>query len=94
MGVIEITSSSVTLQWGAVDCIHLNGDITGYSVLYGVKGSGSTQTVTVSFDVTQATISGLIPNAVYEIQVAAVNIVSEGTYSDAIEGKVTQCEVG
>ena len=50
--------------------------------------------MTVSFDVTQATISGLIPNAVYEIQVAAVNIVSEGTYSDAIEGKATQCEVG
>jgi len=33
-------SSSITVQWGAVDCIHRNGDITGYSVQYGVQGVG------------------------------------------------------
>ena len=48
VSVSEDTSSSITVQWGAVDCIHHNGDITGYSVLYGVQGSESTQTMSVS----------------------------------------------
>ena len=39
VSVYEVTSSSITVQWGAVNCIHHNGDITGYSVRYGVQGS-------------------------------------------------------
>ena len=38
----DVTSSSITIQWGAEDCIHCNGDLAFYSVWYGVKGSGST----------------------------------------------------
>ena len=37
---------------------------------YGVQGSGSTQTTSVS--VTEATISGLTPSTTYSIEVAAV----------------------
>ena len=73
MSVSEDTSSSITVEWGAVDCIHCNGDITGYSVQYGVQGSGSTQRVSISGgSVTVATISELIPSTTYSIEVAAV----------------------
>ena len=73
VSVSEDTSSSITVQWGAVDCIHHNGDITGYSVRYGVQGSGSTQTMSVSGgSVTAATISGLTASTNYSIEVAAV----------------------
>ena len=77
-----VTSSNITVQWGAVDCIHHNGDITGYSVRYGVQGSGSTQTRNVSGgSITEATISSLMPSTIYSIQVAAVNNVGIGVYS-------------
>ena len=78
-----MTSSSIIVQWGAVDCIHRNGDITGYSVQYGVVGSGSTQTMSVSVgSVTEATISSLMPSTTYSIQVAAVNNAGTGEFSN------------
>ena len=81
----DVTSSSITVQWGAVDCIHRNGDITGYSVRYGVQGSGSTQTLNVSgSSTTEATISGLESAAYYSIEVAAVNGAGTGEYSDVL----------
>ena len=76
------SSSSITAQWGPVDCIHRNGDITGYSVQYGEVGSGSTQTMTVSGgSSTEATISGLISSTTYSIQVAAETSAGTGPYS-------------
>ena len=78
----HVTSSSITVQWEAVDCTDRNGDITGYSVWYGVQGSGSTQTMNVSGgSVTEATISSLMPSTTYSIQVAAVNSAGIGVYS-------------
>ena len=78
-----VTSSNITVQWGAMDCIDRNGDITGYSVRYGVQGSGSTQTRDVSGgSVTEATISSLMPSTTYSIQMAAVNSAGIGVYSD------------
>ena len=80
-----MTSTSITVQWGAVDCIHRNGDITGYSVQYGVQGSGRTQTESVSGGATtEATISGLASATNYTIEVAAVNSVGTGVYSGPI----------
>ena len=68
-----------------MDCIHRNGDITGYSVQYGVVGSGSTQTMSVSgASVTEATISSLMSSTTYSIQVAVVNSAGRGVYSDAV----------
>ena len=79
------TSTSITVQWGAVDCIHRNGDITDYSVQYGVVGSGSTQTMIVSgHSITEATISSLMSSTTYSIQVAAVNSAGIGMYSDLL----------
>ena len=81
----EVTSSSITVQWGVVNCIDRNGDITGYSVRYGVQGSESTQTMSVSGgSVTEATISSLMPSTTYSIQVAAVNSAGIGEYSASI----------
>ena len=85
VSVSEVTSSSITVQWGAVDCIHRNRDITGYSVQYGVWENESTRTRSVS-DATEITIAGLVSSTLYEIQVAAVNSAGVGVYSVVFEG--------
>ena len=91
VSVSEVTSSSITVQWGAVDCIHRNGDITGYSVRYGVQGSVSTQTVSVSGGgATMRLISGLMPSTTYSIEVAAVNNAGIGVYSPVIMKETAQ----
>ena len=78
--VAGMTSSTLTVQWGMVPCIHRNGEITGYSVRY--SGGGSTQTVAVSgADVTETTISGLTPSTEYSVQVAVVNGAGTGEFS-------------
>ena len=77
------SSTSVTVQWGSVPCIHQNGAITGYSVQYGVNGSGDTETMTVNgADMTQTTIEDLVSSTTYSIEVAAVNSAGAGEYSD------------
>ena len=88
MSVLAVTSSSITVQWDALDCIHHNGDITGYSVQYGVQGSGSTQTIYISGG--SVYISSLMPSTTYSIQVAAVNSADTGVYSDPIKAKTLQ----
>ena len=85
MNISEVTSSSITIQWWAVDCIHRNGDIAGYTVRYGVQESGSTQTVSVSGGgATMTTIYGLTHSTTYSIEVAAVNSAGTGEYSPVI----------
>ena len=74
--------SSITVHWGAIDCIYQNGDITGYSVRYGVEGSGSMKTLNMSgSSATEVTISGLVNATTYAIEVAAVNSAGIGEYS-------------
>ena len=84
MNIYSVTSSSITVQWEMVPCIHRNGDITGYSVQY--TGSGSTQTVNVSgSSMTEATITGLIASTEYSVQVTAVNDALIGPYSTVVD---------
>ena len=86
----SVTSSTITVQWGMVPCIHQNGPITGYSVRYGEMGSGSSQTETVSgASETETIISGLMPSTTYDVQVAAVNGNGTGVYSSN-ESALTQ----
>ena len=75
VSVSEVTSSSITVQWGPVDCIHRNGDIAGYSVQYG------SETVSVSRTPRRYVISGLMPSTTYSIQVVAENSAGTGPYS-------------
>ena len=83
--VSEVTSSSITVQWRKVDCIHRNGDITGYSVRYGeigsTEGERTLQMVEGDMD-RQTTISGLTPSTEYTVSVGAVNSAGTGVYSD------------
>ena len=68
-----------------MNCSHHNGNVTGYSVWYGVQEKGSTQTVYVSGGATtNATISGLTPSTSYVIEVAAVNSAGTGVYSEPL----------
>ena len=75
--------SSITIQWEMVPCIHRNGDITGYSVQYGIQGQ-STQTISVPGDSSGGSyeITGLQSSTTYSIQVAAMNSAGTGDYSD------------
>ena len=93
------TFSSITVQWGAVDCSHRNGNITGYSVRYGVQGSGEgDRTVEMASGDSSGgmyQISGLSAAAVYTIEVAAVNNAGTGVYSTPITieiGRISNCE--
>ena len=53
---------------------------------YGVVGSGSTQTISVSGgSVTEATITYLMSSTTYSIQLAAVNSAGRGVYSFALD---------
>ena len=81
-----VTSSSITVQWGEVECIDRNGEITGYSVRYEEKGSGSPQTMSASGDFSGGmyVISDLEPSTTYSIEVAAVNDELIGRYSNAV----------
>ena len=81
----DVTFSNITVQWGPVNCIQRNGDITGYSVKYGLQEDGSTQTVSVSGG--ETIISGLHSSTVYAIEVAAVNSAGTGPYSHPITEK-------
>ena len=66
------SSTSITVQWGPVDCIHRNGDITGYTVRYRKTMAGPMQDISVS-SVTEYTITGLMPSTSYTVRVGAVN---------------------
>ena len=80
-----VIPNGFTVQWGAVDCIDRNGDITGYSVRYGVQGSGNTQTRDVSGgDMMTTTIVDLMPDTSYVVEVAGVNANGVGEYDSII----------
>ena len=71
VSVVGVTSSTITVMWGSVPCIHQNGDITGYSVQYRAVGSDNKESVETSE--TEITLSSLMPETEYEISVAALN---------------------
>ena len=77
--ITEVTSSSITVQWRVVSCIHHNGVITGYSVQYG------TMSVSGDFSGGMYVISNLEPSTTYSIQVAAMNDDLIGPYSTALD---------
>ena len=78
----SVTSSTITVQWEMVPCIHQNGPITGYSVRYGVMGSGSTRNESATGN--EEVISGLQTSTHYTVEVAAETSVGRGDYSEPI----------
>ena len=85
LSVSSITS--ITVQWGSVECRHRNGEITGYVVRYGEEGSSegvrSVQMVSGDSSGGMITISGLTKERVYTVGVAAVNSAGSGEYNDS-----------
>ena len=81
-----VNHTTITVQWGPVNCVHRNGEITGSSVQYGEMGSESTQNMRVSGNSSggMATISGLSPATMYTVVVAAENSAGTGDYSDPL----------
>ena len=78
----------VRVWWGAVDCRHRNGEITGYAVRYGEEGSseGDRTVLMVSSGNSSGgttIITGLAPATLYVVQIAAVNSAGTGVYSSA-----------
>ena len=65
-------------------CIQLNGDLTGYSLKYGVEESGRNQTMSILIGATTETIVGLDAATPYFIEIAAVNKAGIGIYSSAL----------
>ena len=89
--VTGITSTTITVQWRPVPCIHQNGAITGYSVRYGVMGSSMNMTQTVDGASTfESTIENLMSSATYLVEVAAVNSDGTGVYSDPPISQLTR----
>ena len=76
------TSSTISIQWEAVPCIHRNGRITGYMIQYKEVGGGVFITESVSGDQKEARITGLKSSTFYDIQIAAVNSVGTGPFTN------------
>ena len=84
VSVSDITSTSIAVQWGPVDCIDHNGEITGYLVRYGVIRTGNTQVFNVSGGViTETAIFGLKASTIYFIEVAAMNRAGSKVFSNS-----------
>ena len=82
---VSVTSSNVvpnsfSIQWQTVHCVHQNGDITSYSVQYGIQGNEHTETVVVPSSDQATTLTGLEPDTIYLVQVAGVNAQGVGDY--------------
>ena len=79
--------TSITVQWGSVECRHRNGEISGYIVRYGEEGSSegvrSVQMMPGDSIGGMTTISGLDKERSYTVEVAAVNSAGTGEYSDS-----------
>ena len=89
-----MSTTSITVRWGAVDCIHQNGNITGYLVQYALQGSPEgNETVEMAAGDSSGgehNISGLLLGTAYTIEVAAVNSAGTGVYSDPITAETLQ----
>ena len=98
----SVTSSSITVQWGRVNCIDRNSEITDYTVRYGQTGSTTTvmESVSGTSDSDRMfTASGLIPRTNYTFEVAAAGSEGTGPFSTgttvetlAPEGVYVQCQ--
>ena len=88
-------STTVTVTWGPVDCVHENGKITHYSVRYrevdrskhdsGGSGWNNGLIEMVSEDPSgeiTTILSGLTKETVYTVEIAAQNTAGIGVYSN------------
>ena len=79
---LSSTSSTISIQWEAVLCIHRNGRITGYMIQYMEVGGGVFINESVTGDQNETIITGLQSSTFYDIQIAAVNSVGTGPFTN------------
>ena len=79
---LSSTSSTISIQWEAVPCIHRNGRITGYVIQYMEVGGGVFINESVTGNQRETSITGLKPSTFYDIQIAAVNSVGTGPFTN------------
>ena len=81
----NVIPDSFDIEWSMVPCIHRNGNITGYSVKYGVEGNDSKETLSIN-NAAAFTInfSELISDTHYVVEVAGVNNNGIGVYKTII----------
>ncbi|CAI8022444.1 Receptor-type tyrosine-protein phosphatase delta, partial [Geodia barretti] len=75
-----ITPTSITVKWDEVPCLHRNGRITGYMVH--VESIGQNDKMFNVGDIRETAILELMPSTEYTVQVAAVNIIGRGPFSN------------
>ena len=74
-----VTSTSITVVWGDINCIDRNGRITSYDVIYGVLGEAMMMRSGISER--SFTADDLRSFTNYTVQVRGVNSVDSGPYS-------------
>ena len=96
LNATDITSTTITIQWGAVPCMDRNSEITGYKVRYGPVGSSQRATDAVTGRASTGgmyTLTGLIPSTNYFIHVAAINRIGDtGPYTLPVVASTVQIE--
>ena len=88
--VTRVIGATITVQWGAVNCIHQNGEITEYLVKYRAEPNGEVLVVNASEK--QITLPNMMPFTNYSIEVAAVNSAGIGNFSSATMTVTRQSE--
>ena len=86
------SSRGIYVNWSEPDCSDVNDDnVIGYQICYGVLSETQRLTTPTITSGTTFTISGdgLQPFTEYSIQVAAVNSIGEGPYSQRRIGVIT-----
>ena len=81
------TSTSITIEWDMVECIDRNGEITGYTVKYGLVTEVVSGTNQREFSAV-----GLIPSSHYTFQVTPNSNQGNGVLSESVQGMTSSSE--
>ena len=90
---LNSTSTSVTISWNNVKCVHRNGLITHYTITY--SPMDSTDQITDRVNITDPnnggsyTVSGLQPSTNYVFRIAAVNDAGVGVFATVLTNVFT-----
>ena len=77
-----VSSTSINVRWGLVDCRHQNGEITGYQVRFGEEeGVQNHRFPSGNSSGGMDTLSRLTKQTVYTVEVAARTSAGTGVYS-------------
>ena len=89
---VNQTLFTITIIWQPVDCVHQNGNITGYEIRYRKEDDGNTEAMSDRVIIgADYTLTDLQPSTAYLIQVATNNTVGRGVFG-TISASTLLCE--